>query len=133
MNKTAVDFKDILIAVNGALYQFGVNVFVDFEPEKDPNEIIAIHDTSGGSGPDNTTGGYFNNTVMIRIRGEVENEVATYELAQTIRNIFHRKTKATVNGTVYHHILAMGDIQVLGRDEMNRPLYSINFDVHRSH
>ena len=127
MNQTTEDIKDMLessaYGVDGLA--FGTNVFIGTMPDT-PDLCVGLYDT-GGYPPDEAQSGTYYPTLQIRVRGGAYR--AAYLVAQSIRNSLHQITNETYNSTRYIYIFASGDVLYIGKDDKDRPLFSINFRV----
>lgn len=129
MNPPSVDLAAMLDAPSGSPLTLGTNLFVSYEPDS-PDLCVTLFD-SGGFPPDASVN-YERPTVMARIRGAKGGYAAAYARAEYIKTVLDRNGHETVNGTVYTGIWAMGDINSLGYDENERPVFSLNFRIHRT-
>jgi hypothetical protein len=68
---------------------------------------------------------------MIKVRGGQTGQSASYSLATAIRDSLTALQAQTVNGTWYIGFWVISDIAWLGRDDRQRPLWSVNFLVRR--
>ena len=127
MNPTTEDIKDMLedSSVGVGSLVFATNLFIGTMPEL-PDLCVGLYDT-GGLGGDEAQSGTWYPTFQVRVRGAVGGYQAGYELAQSIRDALHQLTNQTFNGTRYIYIFASGDILYIGKDDKDRPLFSINF------
>ena len=129
MNSPAQDVSTLLVAASLSL-TLGTNLFCFEEPDS-PDAVVTCYDT-GGLDPEPGYV-YLKPTVQVRIRGSKKTTkwATAYTLTEGIRNALHGVQNQTVGGTKYIQILAQGDILSLGVDDNNRPLYTINFAIHR--
>lgn len=129
MNSPAVDISAMLILSSSATgLTEGTDLFIADEPEL-PNAVVTIYDTGGASPQPGYT--YLRPTVQVRIRGAKMDYATAYTLAETIRNVLHGFPNQNINGTKYIAIYGLGDIQNLGDDENGRPIFTVNFIIHR--
>jgi len=129
MSDPATDIAALIEELN--LGTLGTDLFVNEEPGK-PDATITVFD-SGGVSPDLTFDGenIYYPTVMVRVRGRTDKQAITYDLAESIRDALHGLYQTTVDGTVYLLVQASGDIVRVGRDENNRPMFTVNFRLMR--
>lgn len=127
MNSTAQDIKDILVA--DGIGTFGTDLFVSLEPSS-PDACVTVFDSGGFDSEANYV--YDRPTVMVRIRGDVFGYQAAWTKAESVKNSLHGLTNETHNGTRYVGIWCVGDIGFLEYDGENRPIFSVNFRVHRT-
>lgn len=126
----SVDLKDMLVAdgVGTFAASTGWSIFVGREPEVRagvvPETTITIYDT-GGFDP-NPGLRIDHPTAQIRLRGAVGGLVALRNKATEIRIAMLGRPASIVNLTRYDGIYLMGDVALIGFDEENRPLMTIN-------
>jgi len=122
--------KDIAQLISDAGYgTLGTDLFLNHEPNL-PNDIVTVFDT-GGSSPEPAIQLY-KPTVMVRARGGPSDFDEAYAKLESIKLALHAEFDVTVNGSRYLQILAMGEIQQLGRDGNNRPQFTLNFRLMRT-
>lgn len=99
----------------------------DLEPL--PAQLVAVIPSGGLDGEQVVELDYPSAQVIVRgssgAAGELETQVAAVNAA------LHRYS-GTVNGRVYVNIARKGDVQWMGRDQNQRPMYSLNFSATRS-
>lgn len=129
MNSPAQDVSTLLVAASLSL-TLGTNLFCFEEPDS-PDACVTIYDT-GGAEP-HPTYVYLKPTIQVRVRGAQMGSkwTAAYTLAEGIRDALHGVNNQTVGGTKYIQIFAQGDMFSLGADDNNRPVLTINFEIHR--
>lgn len=71
---------------------------------------------------------YYRSSVSVMVRDSDYDD--GYGLAHDILEFLHQY-KGTINGTAYD-IIAMNDVQLLHRDENDRPVFLINFECRRA-
>jgi len=133
MNAPSQDIKDLLEASSATTgLIFGSTLFVGQEPDGGgvADKVVSIFDTGGGQ-PD-TKRTLKLPTIMIKIRGDVFGYQAGYTLAELIVTTLHAVENTTVNSTRYIYIIAQSDINFLGYDKSNRPMWTINFRIMRT-
>lgn len=126
MQPPCSDIKDILRAELGMPDAL---VHLSRLPET-PHELIAVLDQSGMAPEDLIA--YYKPMVQVMIRGNKGQYANTYATAQNIRNLLHGYGATEVNSTWYIGIWATSDILPLGYDSLERPVFSLNFLIHRS-
>ena len=130
MNSPSEDIKDILeSSAVGLGLVFGTDLFVSRMPET-PDQCVAVFDTGGE--PPQPSFVYLKPTIQVRIRGAKTGYQTAYTLAESIRDALHDLTNETWNSTRYVGIWATSDIFFIGYDENDRPLFSVNFRIHRT-
>lgn len=130
MSSTAIDIKNILVAEGiGVL---ATSIFVGVIPDNSAVADIAIGILdSGGYAP---TSDYVidNPTVQIIVRGVPGGYAAAYNKAEEIKEVLHDLHNESYGEDRYLGIWAASDILFLEFDGMNRPLFSVNFEVLRT-
>ncbi len=94
-------------------------------PDK-PDEIIASFDTGSFEPPDPKWSRDFP-TVQVLVRGAPEDFPNSRAKADAIKNALLGLTARTVGSNLYVGIYMLTDIIGLGRDESDRPRFSLNF------
>lgn len=131
MNSPATDIGDMLDASDAGLgLTFAIDLFVSEMPDS-PDKCVCIYDT-GGFDPLATTERYEKPTVEVMVRGDKMGYVAGWKLAQDIKDTLHKLHNEIWNSTKYIGIWCVGDINHIGYDQSQRPLFSINFRIHRT-
>jgi len=130
MNPPSEDIKDILeSSQSGTGLVFGTDLFIGEEPVS-PDQCITIYDTGG---PEPQAGYVYDYpTVQVRIRGNKGAYKETWALADTIKSALHGLHNESWNGTKYHGIWCQSDIIFIGYDDNSRPVFTVNFRIHRS-
>jgi hypothetical protein len=129
MNAPAQDIKDILVDASIGL-TFNTNLFVGKEPADVNVLCVTVLDSGGFDSDPNYS--YERPTVQVRVRGAVGGYQAAYAKAAQVKSTLHGNTLTEKNNARYIVILCMGDILPLGFDEENRPLFTVNFRIHRT-
>jgi hypothetical protein len=129
MNAPSVDIKDLIEGTSALGLTFAADLFVSEMPPT-PDECVSVHDTGGyGAEVDYT---YERPTVQVRVRGgKGEYEVA-HAIAQDIRDALNGQANVSLNGARYVGIWCEGDVMSLGYDDNHRPLFTVNFRLHRT-
>ena len=127
MRSPAIDVKDVLD--DAALGTFGTDLFVSKLPDS-PDACVCVFDT-GGFAPES---GYVYErpTVQVQVRGAVGAYEAAYNKAVAVKNALHDLHNQSWGVSRYIGIWAMSDVLHLGYDDKNRPLFSVNFRIHRT-
>jgi len=129
MNASSVDIKDILAGYSSLGLVFGTNLFVASEPAL-PNDCVTVYDTSGSMAraldPDNKL--YFS-SIQVRVRDHDYRE--GWDKINDIREYLDAKVGTKQGGTTYIMIRATSDPQFLERDENERYVFFINFEIIR--
>ena len=129
MNPASEDLKDFIeLSSTGLDFTFGTNMFIGDMPDK-PDNCITLYDTGGPAPQANYD--YYKPTVQILIRGDIQGYQNAWDQANSLSNALHGVAGETVNSTYYSQILASSDLMFVGKDDSNRPIFSINFEIHR--
>jgi len=70
-------------------------------------------------------------SVQIRVRGAPMGYQAAYDKARECMNALLGLTPATINGTYYAGVVALGDINHISNDESDRPILTLNLRAFR--
>lgn len=119
------DFHDYLQAqglASGWALKLGV-----MPPE--PHRVIALF-PSGGTVPPTKRVGIDAPSLQIRVRGAEHEYEATYTKAKQINAALH-ELRGQIGSGVYPWVLAQHDPAPLGYDELQRPEFSLNFNLAR--
>ena len=129
MNAPSEDIKDLLEEPSSLGLAFKENLFVSEMPGS-PDGCVVVYDTGG----DDADAGYLYDrpSVQIRVRGAKGGYKDAYALALAIKGELHGATDHEINSTRYVGMWATGDILSLGYDDNHRPLFSVNFRLHRT-
>ncbi len=129
MKSPAEDIKDVLESSAVGIGTFGTDLFVSKEPSE-PDACTTIYDTPGQE----PEAGYRYDRpgVQVRVRGTAGGYQAAYAKIEDVKEALHGLGDETWNGTRYVGIWATGDPNFLGYDDNGRPIFTINFRVHRT-
>ena len=107
----------------------GTNVFVGKMPPT-PDLAMALFNYAGQP-PDKVADDYETQGLQIKIRGATLTAGwdAAWVKANAIFEALHGLTNATIETKAYHYIFATGSPAQMGFDELERPLFVINFMV----
>jgi len=132
MKSPAQEISEILTQSKFALsLVLWSNLFLDTLPET-PDSCIAIFNSAGIS-PLSIYETYEFPSVQIIVRGDKGRADTAYTLAHNIKTALHKLTDEILGSTRYIQITLFGDIMSLGFDDSQRPLYSLNFNTHRTY
>ena len=92
-----------------------------------PNNLISINDT-GGSVP-NPKWLLDYPSLQIMVRGEINGYLNTFREAKAVKDLLLGVTSQDLNGDRWVSVLMSGDMAFIGRDESERPLWSMNFSL----
>jgi len=102
----------------------GWQIEVGAMPDK-PDNVITIYDT-GGQAPNPKWLLDFP-TLQVMVRGAVGTYLATFIEAKAVKDILLGTPSQNLNSDRWVSITQNGDLGFLGRDEDERPLFSVNF------
>lgn len=127
MNAPSDDVKDLLEGASLGLVH-AINLHTSKMPAT-PDACVSVHD-SGGFDPE---AGYDlkRPTVQVVVRGRKNGSREAWALADAIRDVLAAVHNTTLGGSRIVGIWAMGDVQEVGYDSNDRPLYSVNFRIQR--
>lgn len=123
------EIKDILINEITSLV-FGRNLFIGFEPPN-PDNCVTIYDT-GGAGLDlsyDRSERYYRATFQVRIRNN--SYVDGLELANRAMETLHGRGHEQWGDAIYELIQCTSGPAFIGRDEHDRMVFVVNFEVQR--
>jgi hypothetical protein len=130
MNAPSIDVKDMLCAEKSLKLVFAKNLYIAREP-MDPSHCVTIYDTD--SFPPQLT---FNRaeiyeypSIQIRIRNSDFRE--GWDLAERIKTTLHGRAHESWGGAYYSIIRCSGGPALLGRDDNDRFLIYVNFEIQR--
>lgn len=122
MNAPIVDVKQILVdnLISSSI------IFLSSEPDK-PDTVITLYDTGGE--PPNPK--WLLDFPSIQIRSRAKSYATAYANIINARDILLGKDKLTVNSTKYIGFVASGDIMMMPRDDEDRNILVVNFNITR--
>lgn len=127
------DIKDILVSSAVGVGAFnatsGWSVVISEMPDT-PDTCILISDTGGL--PANPRYSYEKPSVQILVRGAKEGYLSAYAKMEDIKDALNGLNNEEWNSTRYIQIIATSETIYLGRDDKQRPRFSINFLCHRT-
>ena len=108
---------------------FGTDLFISSMPES-PDACVTIYDTGGLE----QQAGYEYEypTAQVKIRGDRKDYADAYSKAQTVRDALHGLNNESWNNARYIGIWCNSDIFFVGYDMHDRPMFTINFRIHRT-
>ncbi len=116
--------KDILDAdseFDGWTFEIGIM-------PKTPDKVIMISDTGQGNDPNPKWLLDFP-TVQVMVRGGASSYLATYTIYKAAKDILLGLTSQAINSDRWNAVNISGDLGFIGRDENNRPMFSVNFQL----
>lgn len=129
MNPPSEDIKDILEGESALALTFTEDLFIGQMPET-PDNCVCIYDTGGYPGESDYV--YQRPTLQVKVRGDRGAYKLAHQLCQNIRDVLHALHNVTLNGARYIGIWQESDVMSLGPDELHRPMFTINFRIHRT-
>ncbi len=93
-------------------------------PDK-PDKIININDT-GGRNPSPKWLLDFPN-IQVLVRGETNGYLDTFREAKAVKDLLLGVTSQDINLDRWVSVTQNGDLMFIGRDESDRPIFSMNF------
>lgn len=130
MNPVSEDIKDYLESSSVSLATFGTDLFISELPDK-PNLCICLRDTTNFGRPETNGSGMEYPGLQILIRGAPTGYLAAYSIARSIQEELHITSIFELNSTTYISITCEMETTYIGRDKLNRPLFSMNFKIVR--
>lgn len=129
MNPPSKDVKDMLEANSALALTFATDLFYA-KMEESPDACVCIYDTPGF--PPDPYQTYERPTIQVRIRGAKNGYDAAHLRGQAIRDLLNGLNGETWNTGRYIGIWAMGDVGFVYYDDNDRPVFSVNFRIHRT-
>ncbi len=129
MNPPSEDVKDFLLAESSLALVFATDVFVAIMPAT-PDNAVAIFDTGGSDPAFHLT--YGRPTAQVRVRGAKDDYRSAQWQAQETRDTLIAVTNETQNAARYIQIWAEGDVLFVEWDDNSRPVFTVNFRIHRT-
>lgn len=119
-------FRSLLVAAGIGTFNAstGWSIHIGKEPTE-PDTAITIYD-SGGS-PPNPKWLLDYPSVQVRVRGANGGYVAARAKAVDIKNALLGLDSQDIDGDRWVSVTMAGDIGLIGYDQSNRPLFSLNF------
>ena len=130
MSSPAVDIKDFLIA--SGVVDSGWDIHTSTIPDDatTPDSCIGVFDSARGRSAPNYD--YHYPFVQARVRGAIFGYSDGYAKAEEIHAALHAQTAVVIGGNKYIQILCESGPIFLGYDGKNRPLFTLNFSIHRT-
>lgn len=130
MNPPSEDIKDILESVSSLALTFATNLFVGEVSGEIEGECVSVYDT-GGEAPDPHIQ-YEKPHVQVRVRGNEGDYLGAHELAQQCRDELNGLENYTINSARYIGIWCISDVLFVSWDDHRRPIFTVNFRIHRT-
>jgi len=127
MNSVAEDLKDLLVAEGVATFES--NLFFDLLPDR-PDLCAAVRETGSWRMPEANTGIEYP-TAQVLVRGGANNILGARDFMQSIYAAIRDALPQTINSTWYGGFWVASGPASIGRDERQRPVYSVNFRIMR--
>lgn len=126
MNAASEDIKDILVAAGVGIFK--TNLFIGTMPAS-PDANVTIRDTPWKPPELNYEIDYPG--IQTLVRGARGQYTATQVKAVSVNTVLHGYQE-TINDTRYILVAAAHSPIYVGKDEQNRPMFSINFEIQRT-
>ena len=127
MSTISEGIKDILVADSVGVFNAttGWAIYISTEPVGSIDQAITVFDTGGE--PPNPKWLLDYPSVMVRIRAKVGDYLVGWAKAKNVKDSLLAVGPQTINLDQWDGINMAGDINHIGYDESNRPLFTINF------
>lgn len=133
MQSVSKDIVDLLDGESSLGLTAGTDLFYyRMPPPRKQINAVTLYDTPGRPpllALRKTASAYYYSGVSVQVRNADDD--TGYNLAHDIMVYLHGTNNVTLNGTVYTLIRALGDVQLLHRDENDHGIYVVNFEVQR--
>lgn len=130
MQSSSKDIADILKGVSSLDLVLGSNLFYGRMPPT-PQDVVAVLENPGKApllALRKTQSVYYFDAVTVQVRSTSYD--TGYNLLRSIMVHLHGHSE-TINDTEYAVIRALGSVQLLHRDENDRPVFYVNFECQR--
>ena len=95
----------------------------------EPADVVTVYDTGGGA-PTGKSGPQLRYpTIQVRVRSD--DYVSGWEKADEIQRALFDTTSEATQGGVNVQWVAQGDVNYIGRDDKDRPLFTANYRMTR--
>jgi len=131
MNPSSKDIATVLDGVSSLGLTLGTDLFFSSMPNQ-PDDCVVVFDNPGGAPMltyKKATSDYYYSSISVEIRN-IDYSLG-YGVAWGIFEYLHALSQVTVGTTYYALIKATRDPQFLHRDENDRAVFSLVFDVQR--
>lgn len=124
----AVGIKDLLVTAGVGTFAAlaGWGIYVGQQPT-DPDTVVTVYNSGGKNADPKFL--LQEPHIQVRIRGAANGYVAAYDKAAEVQDELLGIPSQVVNGDQWDGITAIGDINPLGYDESQRPMFSVNFSL----
>ena len=132
MSSPAHDIAELLTGSDtpsSIVLTMGADLFVNVEPNL-PHLIVTVFDTIGDTREMRQD--IFHPSVMIRVKAMPGDYESGYQLIADVMEYLHGLNNVIIDSMRYIQIVASSDINAIGRDENNRPIFSANFRIMRT-
>lgn len=128
MTAPTVGIKDLLVAAGNGVHNAssGWSIHIGREPTK-PHSTITIYD-SGGETPNPAWLLDFP-SVQVRVRGDPGGYVAAQQKMTDCKNTLLGLPSQDLNGDRWVSVRQIGGINLIGYDESNRPMFTMNISL----
>ncbi len=124
----AVGIKDLLVTAGVGVFAAtsGWGIYVGQQPS-DLDTVVTVYNSGGKNADPKFL--LQEPSIQVRIRGAANGYVAAYDKAAEVQDELLGIPSQVVNGDQWDGITAIGDINNLGFDESQRPMFSLNFSL----
>jgi len=128
----AKDVTDYLDGLSSLALDLGTNLATGEIPDGDAisDRYVGVFD-SGGFDPQPNYD-YERPTVQVRVRGNRGDYLGAHSLAKAIQVALNGQVDLELGSSRYLGVWAQGDVLFIGWDEAKRPIFTINFRLHRT-
>lgn len=133
MNAPSKDITDYLATSAVGVGTFGTDLFFSTMPDSaNTNEglCVGVFDTGGDAPEAGYT--YERPHLQVQVRGNKGEYIEAYDKAADVRDALHGLTNETINSARYVGIWCLSDVAFISYDEKHRPLFTVNFRIHRT-
>ena len=130
MNSPAYDIAAMLDGDSALGLTLATDLFIGEIPGTVSGRCVAVYD-SGGE-PAQSGYKYERPYVQVRVRGAKGGNQSAFSLAESIATFLHDTANYTINAARYVGIWKLDEPGFVGWDDNRRPLYTVNFRIHRT-
>ena len=128
MARVVDGIKDLLVTAGVGTFAAttGWGLFIGIMPDT-PDTALAINQTGGQSRSPRWRINY--PSVQVMVRGRADDYRGAYDKAEEVMDNLVGIPSQDLNGDRWVAINAIGDVNWLGRDEKDRPMFSVNLSL----
>lgn len=126
MSDPTIGIKDLLVTAGAGVFDStsAWGIFIGKRPDL-PDSCITIYQHGGGTPNPKWLVDY--PSVQVMVRGGLNGYQAAYAKAVVIKNTLLGLPSQDLNGDRWVAVNMVGDINSIGQDEKQRPMFSLNF------